>query len=381
MRPPVDRHDRVHINAAEAARVLDFANSLYGHMLRCLVQAYGRGAEDEDGKRLFVNTAIDLMESLPAVGQYLASLPANPHRPGVNAGVTFSMLRDIARLPRGAAEKRMMAERVAEIAKHARHVFPAGHELSGIADRLEPIIARFGVKDLKTVGKSHPLPPPPKADDLPSSSEACEIAAGHDIEISFDGVRCIHARYCVLGAPAVFKANTPGEWIFPDAMDKDALVRVAHNCPSGAITYVRKDGGPPETAPPVNLIRMRENGPYAFHGPLAVDGVKIGFRATLCRCGASKNKPFCDGSHNALGFKASGEPDTRESQPLLERDGPVEIDPQKDGPLQVSGNLEIVSGTGRTVDRITRARLCRCGGSRNKPFCDNTHLRIGFKSS
>ncbi len=380
MRPPVDKHDHVHVTAAEAARVLDFANSLYGHLLRCLVQAFGRGAEDEDGKRLFVNTAIDLMEFLPAVGNHLASLPANPHHAGVNAGVTFSMLRDIARLPRGPAEKRMMAERVAEIAKHARRVFPEGHELSGIADKLEPIVARFGVKDLKTVGKSHPLPPAPKADDLPSSSDECEIASGSKLEISFDGVRCIHARYCVLGAPAVFRANTPGEWIYPDAMDTDALVRVAHNCPSGAITYQRKDGGPAEGAPPVNLIRLRENGPYAFHGPLAIDGANIGFRATLCRCGASKNKPFCDGSHNEIGFKATGEPDTRESQPLTVRDGPVAIAPQKDGPLQVSGNLEIVSGTGRTIDRVTGARLCRCGGSRNKPFCDNTHLKIGFKS-
>ncbi len=380
MRPPLDRHNRVHVNSHEAAGPLDLANSLYGHMLRCLVQAFGRGAEEQADKRLFVDTAIDLMEQLPPVGHYLASLPANHQHPGVNAGVTFTTLRDMARLPHGSSEKRMMAERVAEIAKHARRLFPAGHELAGMADSLDKIVARFGVADLKTVGKSHPLPPPPKADDLPSSGDECEIASGRALDISFDGVRCIHARYCVLGAPAVFKANTPGDWIFPDAMETDALVRIAHNCPSGAITYRRKDGGPAEGPPPVNLIRLRENGPYAFHGPLTIDGASVGFRATLCRCGASKNKPFCDGSHNTIGFKATGEPDTRESQPLAARDGPVEIAPQKDGPLQVSGNLEIVSGTGRTVDRVTRARLCRCGGSRNKPFCDNTHLRIGFKS-
>ncbi len=328
----------------------------------------------------FVGTAIDLMELLPPVAEYLASLPASPHHHGVNAGITFTMLRDIAKVPRGPGEKRMMAERVAELAKQARHLFPAGHALAGTADTLDAMLARFGIEDLKTVGRAHPLPPKPRADDLPSSGDACEIAAGKRIDISFDGVRCIHARYCVLGAPAVFKANTPGEWIFPDAMETEALVRVAHNCPSGAIAYRRKDGGPAEAPPPVNLIRLRENGPYAFHGPLSLDGTGIGFRATLCRCGASKNKPFCDGSHNAAGFKATGEPDTRESQPLALRDGPVEIAPQTDGPLQVTGNLEIVSGTGRTVDRVARARLCRCGGSRNKPFCDNTHLRIGFKS-
>ena len=380
MRPPVDKHDHLHITAAEAARVLDFANSLYGQMLRCLVQAFGRGGEDAAGKGLFVNTAIDLMECLPPVGQYLASLPANPHHPGVHAGVTFSMLRDIARLPSGASEKRMMAERVAELAKHARRLFPVGHELAATGDHLDKLTARFGVQNLKTVGAEHPLPAPVKADDQPTGGGECEIASGSAIDISFDGVRCIHARFCVLGAPTVFKANTPGEWIFPDTVATEALVRVAHNCPSGAITYARKDGGPAESAPPVNLIRLRENGPYAFHGPLTIDGAEVGYRATLCRCGASKNKPFCDGSHKELPFVATGEPDTRESEPLAVRDGPVEIAPEVDGPLQVSGGLEIVSGTGRTVDRVTRARLCRCGGSRNKPFCDGTHKRIGFRS-
>ena len=57
------------------------------------------------------------------------------------------------------------------------------------------------------------------------------------------------------------------------------------------------------------------------------------------------------------------------------------IDPEMDGPLQVRGNLEITSGTGRVVARLTQARLCRCGASNTKPFCDNSHARIGFKST
>jgi CDGSH-type Zn-finger protein len=63
------------------------------------------------------------------------------------------------------------------------------------------------------------------------------------------------------------------------------------------------------------------------------------------------------------------------------RDGPLNIDPELDGPLKVSGNLEITSGTGRVVARVTQARLCRCGGSAAKPFCDGTHARIGFRST
>jgi CDGSH-type Zn-finger protein len=63
------------------------------------------------------------------------------------------------------------------------------------------------------------------------------------------------------------------------------------------------------------------------------------------------------------------------------RDGPLTVDPQTDGPLLVRGNLEITSGTGRVVARLVQARLCRCGGSNNKPFCDGSHVRVGFKSS
>ena len=65
---------------------------------------------------------------------------------------------------------------------------------------------------------------------------------------------------------------------------------------------------------------------------------------------------------------------------LAARDGPLAIDPQINGPLQVRGNLEITSGTGRVVARVTQARLCRCGHSNNKPFCDNSHVKVGFKS-
>ncbi|MFY0080376.1 CDGSH iron-sulfur domain-containing protein, partial [Acinetobacter baumannii] len=80
-------------------------------------------------------------------------------------------------------------------------------------------------------------------------------------------------------------------------------------------------GGREEAAPPINLVQLRENGPIGFRAELLLDGQPIGYRATLCRCGASKNKPFCDGSHNAIHFQATGEPATKDSQPLAERGG------------------------------------------------------------
>jgi CDGSH-type Zn-finger protein/uncharacterized Fe-S cluster protein YjdI len=207
-----------------------------------------------------------------------------------------------------------------------------------------------------------------------------EEVVGGAVTIRFDASKCIHSRGCVLGRPDVFMPNVAGEWIHPDAASAEEVAELAHNCPSGAITYIRRDGGPQEAPPVVNLVRIRENGPLAFHGELALDGREATFRATLCRCGQSARKPFCDGSHTAARFAATGEPPTSESTPLARRNGTVTITSAKDGPLLVAGNLEIVSGTGRTILRCTKAALCRCGGSANKPFCDGTHKTNGFRA-
>ena len=168
---------------------------------------------------------------------------------------------------------------------------------------------------------------------------------------------------CVLGAPKVFLSGVKGQWLFPDEMETNALRAVCQDCPSGAIQYIPKGDTAPEAPPPVNIVNIREDGPYGFRAPLEIGGEMIGFRATLCRCGASNNKPFCDGSHKGIGFRATGEPETRKSEALEVRDGPLEIQPPKNGPLQVTGNLEICAGTNRNVDRVTSVRLCRCGGS------------------
>lgn len=200
---------------------------------------------------------------------------------------------------------------------------------------------------------------------------------GETIDIGFDGKRCIHSRNCVLGHPRVFEPNAPGEWLHPDAASAEAIAALAESCPSGALTYRRKDGGAEETPPVVNTVRLRENGPLAVHAELEINGETM-LRATLCRCGASQNKPFCDNSHIAGGFAATGEPATKESAALEARNGPVKVTPQPNGCLRVEGNLEIVTGTGRTVERTTRAFLCRCGQSKNKPFCDGSHKQIGF---
>jgi CDGSH-type Zn-finger protein/uncharacterized Fe-S cluster protein YjdI len=223
-------------------------------------------------------------------------------------------------------------------------------------------------------------PRTPSGIPVPTVVNGVEHIEGNDLTLLYETKRCIHARFCVTGAPKVFLANVQGPWIDPDGTETDHLVEIAHACPSGAIRYARKDGKHDEQPPQVNLIAIREAGPYAVRGDLRINGEAAGFRATLCRCGASKNKPFCDGSHHDVKFAATGEPATGKADMLAVRDGPLAIEPQIDGPLQIRGNLEITSGTGRVVARVVQAKLCRCGGSSTKPFCDGTHAKIGFKS-
>ncbi len=207
-----------------------------------------------------------------------------------------------------------------------------------------------------------------------------EKIVGRDVTVMFDGKRCVHSRNCVLSHPDVFVPNVQGEWIFPDAAPAEDVLRIGLNCPSGAIRVQRNDGtASSDGAPKVNTVRVRENGPLAVEAPMLRGGVALDSpRATLCRCGASANKPFCDGSHVDAGFMASGEPGLKGSEPLAVRGGAVEIAPQLNGPLKLVGNIEVVSGTGRTVNRATTLFLCRCGQSQNKPYCDGSHKAAGF---
>jgi len=209
---------------------------------------------------------------------------------------------------------------------------------------------------------------------------AVEIIRGNEVAVEFQGERCIHSRHCVLDRPDVFVPNVQGEWIHPERATPAQLLELAHNCPSGAIRCTKADGSAVETAPLVNTVRVHENGPLAFRAALSIDGQEAGYRATLCRCGASKHKPYCDNSHATAGFTASGEPAATESTALARRDGALKVEPIADGPLHVIGSVEVLTGTGKTINRVTEAKLCRCGQSGKKPYCDGTHKRVGFRS-
>jgi uncharacterized Fe-S cluster protein YjdI/CDGSH-type Zn-finger protein len=135
---------------------------------------------------------------------------------------------------------------------------------------------------------------------------------GKDIEVSYEARRCIHAAECVSGLPAVFDtARRP--WIDPAAATADEIARVIAKCPSGALHFERRDGGPPEIPSEPATIVPTPGGPLYVRGFVQLrsadsHSVVADVRMALCRCGQSHNKPFCDNSHIDAGFDDPGVP-------------------------------------------------------------------------
>ncbi|TSA85842.1 hypothetical protein FNU79_08625 [Deinococcus detaillensis] len=144
---------------------------------------------------------------------------------------------------------------------------------------------------------------------VPTTTAAPEWGRAYtapDITVYFDKARCIHFAACIRGLPQVFNTDAR-PWIQPDAAPAGALAEVVRRCPTGALHYALASG--PAEQPEDTTIQVCEKGPLFVRGDLrmaAPQGSVHDTRMALCRCGASHNKPFCDGSHRNSGFEAAG---------------------------------------------------------------------------
>jgi CDGSH-type Zn-finger protein len=130
--------------------------------------------------------------------------------------------------------------------------------------------------------------------------------AGPGITIHDNRSVCVHAAACTAGLPKVFKYGER-PWIDPAGAPPQQVVELIRKCPSGALSYA-VDGQPAKPEAWAPAIVVMKDGPYAVVGA-ELTGVEFAQgvpreRYALCRCGASKNKPFCDATHIELGFKA-----------------------------------------------------------------------------
>jgi uncharacterized Fe-S cluster protein YjdI len=131
-----------------------------------------------------------------------------------------------------------------------------------------------------------------------------------DIDITWDAEVCIHSAICVSNLPGVFNLEKR-PWINPEGGTVDEIKNLIAQCPSGALAYaVHGETAPaePEVMGDTDIALIK-NGPLRVKGKFQVigeDGQDLEHKqvVSLCRCGASKNKPFCDGTHKSIGFES-----------------------------------------------------------------------------
>jgi CDGSH-type Zn-finger protein len=122
---------------------------------------------------------------------------------------------------------------------------------------------------------------------------------------------CSHAAECVNNLPSVFRLNAR-PWIDPDAANAEEIINTIRKCPSGALSYSIDGVEYKDQNERKPIVMVSKNGPYLITGGIELIGdannIQFGDGAskehyTLCRCGASNNKPFCDGMHKVINFK------------------------------------------------------------------------------
>jgi CDGSH-type Zn-finger protein len=127
---------------------------------------------------------------------------------------------------------------------------------------------------------------------------------GQGLVMMDDKPFCVHAGFCVSEKTDVWE-------LVDQAQDEDSraeLIRMIRLCPSGRLAYKESLHEPPVEEDYSQEIGIVEDGPIYVRGGIDVEGAngqnyEKQNRMTLCRCGASKNKPFCDGTHAEIGFK------------------------------------------------------------------------------
>lgn len=131
---------------------------------------------------------------------------------------------------------------------------------------------------------------------------------GSHIVVVWEPAYCIHSENCVKTLPDVFdRMRRP--WILVEAANADRIAQAVMKCPTGALHFRRVDGGEQEPVPTETTLQPQTNGPLFLRGNVTfvnANGkvIRRDTRAALCRCGRSSNTPYCDGTHETIGFQA-----------------------------------------------------------------------------
>ena len=150
----------------------------------------------------------------------------------------------------------------------------------------------------KTVGFS-------SKNQLDPARDRLDTYKGKNITVYDNRSICAHAGICTDRLPAVFH-NREASFVEPDGASVAEIIDIVNQCPSGALSYTLDDDSETRLIGEAS-ISIAANGPYVLKGKVVLLDIDKGAGASesscsLCRCGASKNKPFCDGSHWDINF-------------------------------------------------------------------------------
>jgi uncharacterized Fe-S cluster protein YjdI len=132
----------------------------------------------------------------------------------------------------------------------------------------------------------------------PSDREELAISdarayTGPEVTVYYDRGRCLHFAECVRGLPEVFDVEKL-PWIQPENASAEQVAEVVRRCPSGALHYRLEEGTSEEPEQPTR-VEFVANGPINLRGDVSIEvpaGRMREVRASLCRCGLTKNEPF-----------------------------------------------------------------------------------------
>jgi len=150
----------------------------------------------------------------------------------------------------------------------------------------------------KTVGFS-------SENQLDPARDRLDTYQGKKITVYDNRSICAHAGICTDGLSAVFR-NGDTSFVDPDGASVAEIIDIVNRCPSGALSYIIDDDSETRLINEAS-ISISTNGPYVLKGKIVLLEIDKGAGASesscsLCRCGVSKNKPFCDGSHWEINF-------------------------------------------------------------------------------
>lgn len=129
-----------------------------------------------------------------------------------------------------------------------------------------------------------------------------------EITVVWKPATCIHSAICFKGLPGVFDPRKR-PWLTMEGASTEAIKTQIDKCPSGALSYYENAAGEAEEKTEVEfIVETAKNGPLLVYGNITVkdhegNETKKNKVTAFCRCGASSNKPYCDGTHRKIGFE------------------------------------------------------------------------------